>query len=167
MDVKGAFLHGEFKDNKIINMKVPCGFEKYYLDNVVLKVKKCIYGLEQAAMAFWHQLLLCMKHMEMVQSTTDPCLYHKWGEKGLVLILLWIENNLIIRYKNAVEKAKKDLMERFDCKDCGDLEEYVGFRIARMEYSLKFTKPVLLQSYSEKFELPTRCYETPAQAGSV
>ena len=46
VDVKGAFLHGEFKDGKVIYMKVPCGFEKFYLDDVVLKLKKCIYGLK-------------------------------------------------------------------------------------------------------------------------
>jgi hypothetical protein len=41
----------------------------------------------------------------------------------LVLILSWIDDNLIIGSKKAVEKAKKELMERFDCKDCGDFEE--------------------------------------------
>jgi hypothetical protein len=96
LDVKGAFLHGELKDCEVIYMKVPCGFEKFYPDDVVLKLKKCIYGLKQAAIAFWHQLLLCMKSMGMRQSTTDPCLYHKWWEEGLVLIVLWIGNNLII-----------------------------------------------------------------------
>jgi hypothetical protein len=79
MDVKGAFQHEEFKDGKIMYMKVPCRFEKFYPDNLVLKLKKCIYGLKQAAMAFWRQLLLCMKSMKMVHSTTDLCLYHKWG----------------------------------------------------------------------------------------
>ncbi len=66
VDIMGAFLHGEFKGGKIIYMKVPHGFEKYYPDDVVLKLKKCIYGLKQAVMAFWRQLLLCMKSMEMV-----------------------------------------------------------------------------------------------------
>jgi hypothetical protein len=75
--VKSAFLHGEFEDGKVIHMKVPRGFEKFYTDDVVLKLKKCIYGLKQAAMAFWHQLLLYMKSMEMTQSTADPCLYLK------------------------------------------------------------------------------------------
>jgi hypothetical protein len=42
VDIKGAFLHGEFKDGKVIYMKVPCGFEKFYPDDVVLKLKKCI-----------------------------------------------------------------------------------------------------------------------------
>jgi hypothetical protein len=66
VDVKGAFLHGEFKDSEVIYMNVPHGFEKFYPDDAVLKLKKCIYGLKQAAMAFWRQLLLCMKSMGMM-----------------------------------------------------------------------------------------------------
>jgi hypothetical protein len=58
---KGAFLYGDLKDGKVIYMKVPCGFKKFYPGNVVHKLKKlCIYGLEQPVMAFWCQLLLCM-----------------------------------------------------------------------------------------------------------
>ncbi len=52
VDMKGAFLHGEFKDSEVIYMKVPCGFEKFYPDDVVIKLKKCIYGLAQDVMAF-------------------------------------------------------------------------------------------------------------------
>ncbi len=126
VDMKGAFLHEEFEDGEVIYMKVPHGFEKFYPDDVVLKLKKCIYGLKQATMAFWHQLLLCMKSMGMRQSTIYRCLYHKWGEEGLVLIVLWIDDNLIIGPKKAVEKTKKDKIERFDYKDCGDIEEYTG-----------------------------------------
>ncbi len=136
VDIKGAFLHGKFEDGKVIYMKVPHGFKKFYPDDVVLKMKKCIYRLKHAAMAFWCQLLRCMKSMEMVCSTADPCPYHKWGKDGLVLIVSWIDDNLIMGSKKAVEKAKKDLMKRFDCEDYGDIEEYVG--------SLKFTQPVLM-----------------------
>jgi hypothetical protein len=78
------FLHGEFKDGKVIYMKVPRGFEEFYPDDVVLKLKKYIYGLKQATMAFWHQLLLCMKSLEMMRSTAEPCLYHKWKDERLV-----------------------------------------------------------------------------------
>jgi hypothetical protein len=98
VDMKGMFLHEEFEDSELIYMKVPRGFEKFYPDDVVLKLKKCIYGLKQSAMAFWHQLLLCMKSMGMMQSTADPCpcLYHKWEEEGLVLIVSRIDDNLIV-----------------------------------------------------------------------
>jgi hypothetical protein len=63
VDIKGAFLHEEIEDSKVFYMKVPRGFERFYPDDVVLKLKKCIYGLKQAAMVFWRQLLLCMKSM--------------------------------------------------------------------------------------------------------
>jgi hypothetical protein len=43
----------------------------------------------------------------------------------------------------------------------------VGCKIEQTENSLKFTQPVLIQSYSYKFELPTRIYKTPARMGSV
>jgi hypothetical protein len=81
VDVKGTFLHGEFEDVEVIYMKVPHGFEKFYPNDMVLKLKKYIYGLKKATMAFWRQLLLCMKSMGMTQSTADFCLYHKWGKK--------------------------------------------------------------------------------------
>ncbi len=32
---------------------------------------------------------------------------------------------------------------------------------------MKFIQPLLLHSYSDEFEMPTRTYKTPAQAGSV
>jgi hypothetical protein len=79
----------------------------------------------------------------------------------------WINDSLIIGSKKVVEKARKELMERFDCKDCGSLEEYVGCKIKWTGKSLKFTQPVPIQSYSDEFELPIRIYKTPAQAGSV
>ena len=59
-------------------MEVPVRWEQHYPRDVVLKLKKTLYGLKQAAMAFWRQLLKCMKHMEMKRSTADPCLYYKW-----------------------------------------------------------------------------------------
>jgi hypothetical protein len=77
---------------------------------------------------------------------------HIWGVKHL--IVLWIDDNLIIGSKKVVEKTKEDIMERFDCEDCGDIEEYVGCKIVRTNNSLKFTQPVLMQSYNERFELP-------------
>ncbi len=66
-----------------------------------------------------------------------------------------------------VEKTKKDIIERFDCKDCGDIEKYVGCKIVRTKNLLKFTQPVLMQSYNDKFELHEKSYRLPALAGSV
>ncbi len=85
----------------------------------------------------------------------------------MVLIVSWFEENLIFGPKIAVKKTKKDLMERFDCKDCGDIKEYVGCKIEKTKNSLKFTQPVLMQSYNDKFELPKKSNKTPALTRSL
>ena len=167
VDVKGAFLHGRFTDGEEIFMKIPRGFEKHYSSTAVLKLMRCLYGLKQAAMAFWRQLLLCMKDMKFERSTADPCLYFQWGEFGLVLIVSWIDDNLIVGSEKGVKATKEDLMGRFDCEDCGDMDEYVGCLITRIGNTLKFTQPVLLQSLQDEFELPDAKFATPARAGNV
>jgi len=63
VDVKGAFLHGEFEDGEVIHMKVPQGFEKHFPERSVLLLLKCLYGLKQAAEAFWRQLLCAASAM--------------------------------------------------------------------------------------------------------
>jgi hypothetical protein len=42
-----------------------------------------------------------------------------------------------------------------------------GCKIERTANFFKFIQPVLIQSYSDKFELPTKIYKTPAQVGFV
>ena len=71
--------------------------------------------------------------------------------------------------KEAVAKAKKDMMDRFDCDEVGELNEYVGCKIERnwKERWVKITQPVLLQSFEDEFELPRTDYRTPAETGQV
>ncbi len=109
-----------------------------------------------------------MKHMKMKRSTADPCLYHRWTDNGLVLMASWIDDNLIVGSDEAVAKTTNKLMGLFECKDCGKLKDYVGCKITREgKHSFKFTQPVLIQSLSDKFELPNGRYTTPATAGNV
>ena len=55
LDVKGAFLNGQFAEGEQLYMHVPQGFEQYYAKNVVLLMLRMLYGLKQAAMAFWKE----------------------------------------------------------------------------------------------------------------
>ena len=63
MDINGAFLHGHFENGEIIHMTVPKGFEEYYPADVLLQLLRTMYGLKQAAMAFWRELLKAMYSM--------------------------------------------------------------------------------------------------------
>ena len=62
------------------------------------------------------------------------------------------------------------MLQQFDCDEVGELKEYVGCKLDRNKSSkwLKFTQPVLLQSFQDEFELPTWSkFATPAEPGQV
>jgi hypothetical protein len=68
----------------------------------------------------------------------------------------------------AVEATKEQMKSRFECDYLGELNEYVGCNIDRGEDFLKFTQPVLFQSYEDEFDLnKTRSVFTPAEQGTV
>ena len=71
--------------------------------------------------------------MGLKQSTADPCLYYKWVEGQLVMMMSWIDDNAIVGKESDVMDLKKALMDQFECKDCGPMDEYVGCTIEKLE----------------------------------
>ena len=88
---------------------------------------------------------------------------------GLIVWLSWIDDCMIWGKEQEVKKEKSAFMDHFNCDDVGELKEYVGCKLDRNweRRELKITQPVLLQSFSDEFELPTQKYSTPAEAGKV
>ena len=168
VDVKGTFLIGEFDNGEELYCKIPEGFRDQYDPNKVCwKLKKTAYGLKQAARMFWNQLLKAMKKMGFTRSSSDPCIYYKWTNNGLIVWISWIDDMLCIGCPEDVETSKNEFMKIFPCDDIGEFKEYVGCKLTRTRGEMKFTQPVLLQSYKDEFKLPDKKFETPAQAGQV
>ena len=49
----------------------------------------------------------------------------------------------------------------------GELNEYAGCKIERTSESMKFTQPVLLQSFKDEFAFPNYTFNTSAIQGQV
>jgi hypothetical protein len=83
-------------------------------------------------------------------------------------MISWIDDNMIVGSSDLVLKLKSNLKEQFECNDCGVLTEYIGNKIERIgEDAIQLVQTVLTQSYENEFELGNRCYNTPAQPGTV
>jgi len=170
IDVKGAFLHGEFEDGaEPVYLKVPEGFKQFYPRNVVLMLLKTIYGLCEAAMAFWKEMLKAFKAMKFACSTADPFMYYKWTAAGFLIVWSsWIDDCACFGMNDDVEESWKEMKQLFECDDIGDMEEYVGCKIDKEEGSIKFTQPVMLQSFKDDFDLENqRETSTPAEPGNT
>ena len=92
-------------------------FKEFYDDNTVLLLKKCLYGLKQVAIALNRKLLAAASKIGLKHSSADPCLYYKWEEKKLVILISWINDNMIVGPSDLVLKLKSNLMEQFECDD--------------------------------------------------
>jgi hypothetical protein len=76
VDVKSAFLCGNFEDGEDIYMEVPEGFEKFYGSYVLSLLLQTIYGLKQVAMEFWRELVKALTGINFKRNLADPCLYY-------------------------------------------------------------------------------------------
>jgi hypothetical protein len=69
----------------------------------------------------------------------------------------------------AVQKAKKEIMKEFDCRDGSRLQEFIGCKIMvdQDAKTMQLTQPVLLQSFVNEFDLGDQKAEVPATAGTI
>ena len=68
----------------------------------------------------------------------------------------WIDGYLCVVHEVDVQKARAELLRRFKCDDIGDIEEYLGYKVERCheKRQVKPIQTVILQSYTDKFDLP-------------
>ena len=69
VDIKTAFLYGKL--NKEIYMQQPEGFKLRGQENKVLRLHHSIYGLKQAAFAWWRELESSMKRVGFKRTVSD------------------------------------------------------------------------------------------------
>jgi hypothetical protein len=96
VNTKEAFLFGKFDDGEKIYIKVPLRFKELFDNDTVLPLKKCLYGLKQASMAFYRKLFAVARNIGLKQSSADSCLYYKWDGDRLDIMISWINDNMIV-----------------------------------------------------------------------
>ena len=107
--------------------------------------------------------------MGFTRSDTDPCIYFKWYKHGIILWMSCIDDCMLWAPAEISLEEKNKFLQRFDCDDLGELTEYVGCKIYRdkKKRTLRFTQPVLIQSFEDQFDLEKKNPVIPAEAGTT
>lgn len=129
MDVKTAFLNGELTEE--IFMVQPEGYEAG--ENMVCQLKKCLYGLKQASRA-WNQRFhnLVETRLKFERSRNDQCLYVWKPDKGIVFMLIYVDDIVIAGSSlKLVKTVKRCLASEFEMTDGGEIRCFLGLRIDR------------------------------------
>ena len=152
VDVKTAFLYGDLKEE--IYMECPQGMKDVKRDDCII-LKKCIYGLVQAAWQYYKKAVESLKSSGFKGGSIDPCLYVKRSMKGIVYIALYVDDNLMIGDKATIDDAIMALKNQgLVLKVVEGLQDYLTCEIKFSEKKKRawLSQPHLIKNLKSKFE---------------
>jgi len=149
LDVKSAFLNADLKEE--IYMRHPPGSRK---TGTVLKLKKSLYGLKQAAYTWNQKLHNVLTRMGFIQSTADNCLYVKRNGGKIVYILVHVDDMLVAtNSQTALEITEAQLRNHFELKNLGGVTQFLGIDIARTDGKIFISQSPFIDSIVEEAQL--------------
>jgi len=127
--VKSAFLYGTLDEE--LYMEQPQGFKVPGNEHKVLRLKKAIYGLKQAARAWWHELDRSLKALGFSCLYADAGIFAAKHADGTMVIILVYVDDIILTGPNAAQvmSKKKLFMDKWECRDLGECREFLHMRI--------------------------------------
>uniref|UniRef100_A0A2N9J933 Uncharacterized protein n=1 Tax=Fagus sylvatica TaxID=28930 RepID=A0A2N9J933_FAGSY len=130
LDVKTAFLNGDLKEE--IYMDQSDGFHIKDQEGKVCRLKKSLYGLKQSSRQWYlkfHQAILDIGY-EM--SHLDHCVYVWRDKEKLALLSLYVDDILLASNSpDMMKETKFCLGSKFEMKDIGPVNYFLGIRISR------------------------------------
>jgi hypothetical protein len=130
MDVKTAFLNGDFEEN--VYMKQPKGFVVNGKEHMGCRLKKSIYGLKQASRQWNLKFDDTIKRFGFEPNIEDNCVYAKFKNGKYVFLILYVDDILLASNDiSMLRETKKFLSSNFDMKDLGEASYVLDIEIHR------------------------------------
>jgi hypothetical protein len=163
LDVKTAFLYGEL--NEELYMEQPEGFKIPGKENKVMCLKRAIYRLKQAALAWWKALDGSMSRLDCKQLLSDSGLFV--NKNKTVVIVVYVDNVLFFRKnKKDINSLKQHFMKIWECRDLGDSQEFLRMRIKRCKGCILVDQCDYLKKVLQHFDLQNaKAIPTPLPEG--
>lgn len=104
MDVKTAYLHGELAE-EIYNIPPK---EVTIPKGKVWRLNKSMYGLKQSDRSWNKKLDQTFAKIGLIKCKAGPCIYYKKTKKGIVIVVVYVDDLLIfssnVNIKNEVKR---------------------------------------------------------------
>ena len=132
VDVKTAFLYGELKEGTTLYMRRPHDLTDADMPPIV-KLKKCIYGLPEAAARFREHSDKTLRAGGFVPTVSDPRVYVRDGPEGKALALVHVDDIGIgtTRGTDLMSKVKANLSDTYELSVNDEMGFYLGMQISR------------------------------------
>jgi len=127
LDVKNAFLHSNL--NEEVYIKLPTDMPSP-LPNIVCKLKGSLYGLKQAPRVWFEKFSTTLLGCSFIQSSYDPSLFLQRTSKGIVILLVYVDDIIVpVSDQEAITTIKQLMHTTFHMKNLGQLTYFLGLEI--------------------------------------
>ena len=152
VDVCTAYLYGKLDEE--IYMRQPKGFIARGQEGKVIHLHRALYGLKQAGLAWWNELPQSMKALGFKHLNSDARISMCREGPNLILAVVYVNDAIFIsRNKSLVDKKKALFMAKWECRDLGDLKEFLQMRVTRQGSEIKIDQTEYLKKVLEQFSM--------------
>ena len=154
VDVKITFLNGNLE--KEAYMKQLKGFSSSGGEHLVCKLKKSIYGLNQASRQWYLKFHDVISSFGFVENIMNQCIYQKVTESKICFLVLYVDDILLATNdKGFLHKVKQFIFENFDIKDMGVATYVIGIKIHRDRFQgfLGLSQETYINKVLERFRM--------------
>ncbi|GKB71816.1 retrovirus-related pol polyprotein from transposon TNT 1-94 [Tanacetum coccineum] len=152
MDVKSAFLNGLI--NEEVYVAQPLGFIDFEKPDHVYKLKKALYGLEQAPKAWYDRLKAFLIKHEYKIGMVDNTLFTKKKSSNLVIVQIYVDDIIFGSTCHYMcDEFAKIMHDKFEMSMMGELNFFLRLQIKQMEDGIFFNKSKYIKEMLKKFGL--------------
>ena len=150
MDVKSAFLNGDFKEEVYIEQ--PDGFILGNDPNLLCRLKKAFYGLKQAPRAWYYRLEKYLHQQGFSKGLADSNLYIKVENDKLLILVVYVDDIIFGSNEEAMSQSFASIMQKeFEMSLLGELTYFLGLQIQQKEGGIFLSQTKYLKQILKKY----------------
>jgi hypothetical protein len=163
IDYKTAYLNADMDTD--VYMEIPEGYDYREdairagfnpdNDDLVVKVKKSIYGTPQAG-RLWHKALNDHILTEGFKPySKDPCIYFKRNPDGNIMIICLYVDDMLICAKNDkyLKRLKENLNKKYEMNDLGRVTKFLGLRFKQYNNRIEIDLEQYIDKMLKRFNM--------------
>ena len=117
-----------------------------------MRLKCAIYGLKQAALAWWRALNKSMAALGLTRLLSDSSIFV--NKDRTIFVIVYVDDVLFLGAdKHVLLSLKEQFMKIWECRDLGDATEFLCMRIKRKDGIIYIDQTAYLQKVLQRFDL--------------
>ena len=121
-------------------------------DGYCFRLRKALYGLRSSPRNWNKHIDKYIKSLNFKPCVLDTCLYYRWHEWKLTLMLLYVDDIIIASQDfEYLKEIKAQFCSRYEMTDLGECKKYLNVRITRTKESLTMDQTEYAESIIKKY----------------